>query len=145
MIHQIRKVMDEHRGKGLSTRELMEILLREVPGLGQVTCEEVAVWLEAIMQDIKSDMKRDSEQYDQELRDAGMAVPNDLKLFTSIMRPGEELGDAINRLRRKRKPGAKQQRAIELWDRYYADKIFTESGELVSLKDAFKRPRAASV
>lgn len=98
--------------------DLLEELCQQYPGFEKLTVEEASAWLEAIVQDEKDKEIR-------ALRESGIVPLCDARVFLWVLRQvacGDDalpLEEGMERLRKKRRRGHKQQEALDLWDTHY--------------------------
>ena len=98
--------------------------VEDLLGMGPIPpdtpAEEVLCWLKAKLEDLEEGEARED-------RAKGLIARSDLKLFLDVLRPyGDDtlLSDGFEILRRKKRRGHRQQKALDLWDQHYKGRDF---------------------
>lgn len=98
--------------------------VEELLGMGPIPPDtpavEVMCWLKAKLEDLEEEAARED-------RAQGVIAKSDLKLFLQVLRPyGDDtmISEGFEILRRKKRRGHRQQKALDLWDTHYKDRDF---------------------
>lgn len=120
--HRLERILDA--SKGLSLASVAINFLREFPEFRRRPREQMMAFMEAAFSDLR-------EEESAKERENGIASVDDFELFIAVMRPfavklgrdvtTEETMDMIRNLPERE---SEQQKALEIWDRWYSNKIF---------------------